>query len=79
MCLPCRFNKIAGLKTCIFNKIGTKLLKQFFYRTPLYYIFPKIYVMIDVRYFRVVFCYCKIRPRKRKNFPTDRSKFPVKT
>ena len=33
------------------------------------------YMMIDNWYFRVIFYYCKIRPRNRKNFAIDRSKF----
>ena len=32
------------------------------------------YLMIDNWYFRVIFYYCKIRPRNRKNFAIDRSK-----
>ena len=34
--------------------------------------------MIDIRYFRVIFWYCKIRPHNRKNFAIDRSKILVK-
>ena len=35
-------------------------------------------MMIDIKYFRVIFYYCKIRPGNRKNFTIDRSKFLVK-
>ena len=31
--------------------------------------------MIDIRYFKVIFYYCKVTPRNRKNFEIDRSEF----
>ena len=34
--------------------------------------------MIDIRYFRVIFYYYKIRAHKKKNFATDQSKFLLK-
>ena len=57
-----------------------KCLKQLFYRGPVHYTFPIFYtvipfLMIDNWYFRVMFYYCRIRPRKRKNFATDWSFF----
>ena len=45
---------------------------------PVHYTFPNIYLMVDNWYFRVMFYYCKIRPRNRKNFGIYCSKFLVK-
>ena len=77
------FNKVTGLKACILIKerpLWTlqSFYEQLFYRTPVSYTFSKFYVMIDTRYSRVLFYYCKIRPRNRKNFMIDESKFLVK-
>ena len=83
------FNKVLGPKACIFIWKETlkqvfsceyckKILVQLFYRRPVYYTFPKFYLMIDNWYFRVIFNYCKIRPPNRKNFVIDQSKFLVK-
>ena len=73
------FNKVSGLKACIFIWIETatqvlfsEYCEQLFYRRPVHYTFPKF--LFDW-YFRVMFYYCKIRPRNRKNFAIDRSKF----
>ena len=73
------FNKVTRLKACIFIKETlqhrcfpmniAKCLKK---------ISPKFYVMMDIRYLKVIFCYCKTRPRSRKNFTIGRSKFFVK-
>ena len=41
-----------------------KFLRTAFYRSPCYYTFPKFYVIIDIRYFRVTFY-------SRKNFAID--------
>ena len=78
------FNKVAGLKAYIIIKKETptqvysceycKTFKSSFFRTLVYYTFPKFYVMIDNRYFRVIFNYYKIRPHNRKNFAMDGSK-----
>ena len=35
-------------------------------------------MMINIKCLKVIFCYCDIRPRSRKNFMIDRSKFLVK-
>ena len=43
-----------------------------------HYTSPKLYVMMYIRYLKFKFYYCKIRPRTRKNFTTDRAKFLVK-
>ena len=60
----------------------TGVLKNFAIFTcslrPVHYTFPKFYLMIDNWYFRVIFYYCKIRPRNRKNFAIDSSKFLVR-
>ena len=60
----------------------TGVLKNFAVFTcslrPVYYTFPKFYLMIDNWYCRVIFYYCKIRPRNRKNFAIDWSKFLMK-
>ena len=39
------------------------------------YTIINFYLMIGNWYFRVIFHYCKIRPRNRNNFAIDRSKF----
>ena len=39
--------------------------------------FSKMYSMVDIWYFIVIFYYSKIRSHNRKNFATDRSKFLV--
>ena len=52
-----------------------KFLRRSFYRRSVHYTFPNVFLMIDDLYFRVIFYYCKIRPRNRNNFVTDRSKF----
>ena len=36
------------------------------------------YLVLGITYAKVIFWYCKIRPRSRKNFTLDRSKFIVK-
>ena len=54
------------------------LKKQMFYRIPVHFIFLKIYVMTDIRYLKVIFDCCKIRPHNRENFTVDRSEFLVK-
>ena len=41
-------------------------------------ILPKFDVLIDIRYFRAIFCYCKVRSHNRINFMIDLSKFLVK-
>ena len=33
---------------------------------------PRFYVMMDIRYLKVIFYYCKIRPYRKKNFTIDR-------
>ena len=48
---------------------------NFFIEDLLIIPFRNFYLMIDNWYFRVIFYYCKIRPRNRKNFAIDRSKF----
>ena len=48
---------------------------SFFIEDLLIIPFRNFYLMIDNWYFRVIFYYCKIRPRNRKNFAIDRSKF----
>ena len=53
-------------------------IARFFYGTSVHCTSPKLYVMMDIRYLKVKFYYCKIRPRSRKNFTIDRSKFLVK-
>ena len=53
-----------------------KILRTAFFIEDLLIIpFRNFYLMIDNWYFRVIFYYCKIRPRNRKNFSIDRSKF----
>ena len=65
-----------------FKQPFTDVLKNFAIFTcslrPVHYTFPKFYLMIDNLYFRVIFYYCKIRPRNRKNFATDWSEFLLK-
>ena len=39
---------------------------------------PKFDVLIDIKYFRAIFYYFRIRPHNRKNFTIDRSKFLVR-
>ena len=53
-------------------------LRTAFNRTPLHCIVPKFYVIIDIRCFRVIFYYCKIRPSNRKNFTIDQLKILMK-
>ena len=86
-CFGVFFNKITGLKACIFIKRETptqvffceycKIFKNIIL-FPVHYTFPKFYVMIVIRCFQVAFYYRKIRPGNRKNFTIDRSRFIVK-
>ena len=72
--------KRSNSRSQMFFKTG--VLKNFAIFTyslrPAHYTFPKFYLMIDNWYFRVIFYYCKIRPRNRKNFAIDWSKLLVK-
>ena len=58
--------------TQVFSCGYCKIFKDIFFieHRLVHYTFPKF---IDIRYFRAIFYYCKIRPRNRKNFPIDRS------
>ena len=75
------FYKFSGLKACIFIQDVfvcecCEIFKNSFFIEDLFIItFRNFYLMIDNGYFRVMFYYCKIRPRNRKNFAIDRSKF----
>ena len=71
------FHKVTGLKAWIFVKKDNPT-QVFSCGTSVHYTSPKFYVMMDIRYLKVVFCYCKIRPRSRNNFTIDQSKFLVK-
>ena len=55
-----------------------KFLKTIFYGITVYYTSPEFYVVMDIRYLKVIFCYCKMRPRSKKNSAIDQSKFLVK-
>ena len=79
------FDKVSGLKTYIFieKEAPTQVFfceycrvfkNSFFIEDLLIIPFQNFYLMIDSWYFRVIFYYCKIRPRNRKNFAIDRSK-----
>ena len=78
------FNKFTRFKAGIFIKKTLQHghfpmnIARFFYGTFVHCTSPKLYVMMDIRYLKVKFYYCKIRPRSRKNFTIDRSKFLVK-
>ena len=83
------FNKVTGLKAGIFIKneiqhscfpmnIARFLKTASFCNTCSLYTFSKFFAMMNIRCLKVIFYYCKIRPRGRKNFMTDRSKFLVK-
>ena len=63
---------------CIPVNIAKYSRIAFLYRTHIHYIFPRFYVMIDIRYFRVIFYYYKIRAHNKKDFATDQSKFLLK-
>ena len=77
-CVGVSFYKATGPKACIFIKKETptqvfgceyyKIFKNSFFKERLFI------VVIDIRYFKVIFYYCKIRPRNRKSFTIDRSK-----
>ena len=80
------FNKVSGLKACIFIQKETptqvffceycEVFKKRFLIEDLFIIpFWNFCLIIDNGYFRVTFYYCKIRPYDRKNFAIDRSKF----
>ena len=45
-----------------------KFSEKPFYKTAFHYSIPKLCMMIDIRYFRVIFYHCKTGPRNRKNF-----------
>ena len=63
------FNKVTGLKACVFIKKDTPT-QMFSY---------EYWKMVtDIRYLMVIFCYSKIRPHSRRNFTTERLKFLVK-
>ena len=79
------FDKVSGLKThiCIEKEAPTQVFfceyceifkNSFFIEDLLIIPFRNFYLMIDNWYFRVIFYYCKIRPRYRKDFAIDRSK-----
>ena len=55
-----------------------RFLKTAFLWNTVHYTSANVYVMMDIRYLKVMFCYYKSRPRSRKNFTTDRSKLLVK-
>ena len=74
------FNQVTGLKACIFIKkesptkvFSCEYCKIFLWNISSLY-FSEIYVMVDIRYFKVLFYSCQIRPRNRKNFTIDRWK-----
>ena len=71
------FNKVTGLKAWIFVKKDTPT-QVLSCGTSVHYTSPKFYVIMDIRYLKVVFCYCKIRPKSRNNFTIDQLKFLVK-
>ena len=59
---------------CFPMNIARFLKKAFLWNTYSLY-FPKFYVMMDIRYLKVIFCYCKIRPHSRENFTIDDQNF----
>ena len=78
------FIKVTGLTACILIKKETptqvfsceycKIFKNSFFVEHLLIILFRNFVMIDIRYFRIIFYYFKIRPRNRKNFTIDQPK-----
>ena len=72
--------KYLNSRAQMFYKIG--VLKNFAVFTwllrPVHYTFLKFFLMIDNWYFRVIFYFCKISPRNRKNFATDWLRILVK-
>ena len=64
--------------TGVFLWIMQDFEKLLFYGTSVYYTFRKVYVVMNIRCLKVIFYYCKIRSRSRKNFMIDWSKFLVK-
>ena len=62
-------------RSCFSVNLAKLLRTAFLLKTCSLYLFIiNFYLMIDNWYFRVIFCYCKIRPRDRKNFAIDWSK-----
>ena len=81
-------NNVARLKACTFIQKEApsqlfsceywEIFRKSFFTEHLPVHFPEFYVRIGIRYSRVAFYYCKIKPRNRKNLAVDRSKFPMK-
>ena len=80
-----RFDKVSGLKACVFIWKETptlvffseycKIFKNSVFIEDLFILpFQNFYLMIDNWYFRVIFYYCKVRPHNRKNSAIDQSK-----